>query len=443
MTTGTNVFERAIPIKPLVCLVIAACFVLLAAAPLALAQEAKDPTQEKFLEGMKKMEQGEYFEAKALFHGILSNQPQLHRARLELAVAYYRLYEYEEAKRQAKIVLDDPDTPPNVRVTILAFLAQIDKEEGDFKKKHHWEPYAEAGWLYDTNVNVGPGSDVIDINGQIRNLSPGSTARSDSAVVLSAGLAHRYTPGYTPQIGNRKTVFMWQSNASYYRRDYTDEHAFDLDVASIATGPALIALGQWRANLNMQADYIALGSDDLAYFFSAMPSFTYEFLKGNLEVTLDGTLSRRDFRQDIDQGRDGLYSALQLSAGNVFLDGKLVVQLGGKVFGDDTDDIQYSHDGYGWFAGLSIAPLSDISVYARANETHFNYDGPADGTGTPGITREEREMHCTVGADYALRYKWLDGFVIRGMYEYTDNNSTVAFYEYIRKQLTFTLSRRF
>lgn len=168
---------------------------------------AADANEELFKKGMQALEDDRLKSAMEAFHSILSNQPSLHRARLELAVAYYRAFRYEEAQKLAQEVLDDPTTPPEVRVTILAFLAQVKQDQESFAVRHHVEPSISLGYMYDSNVNVGPASDVVQIGDQTLTLLDGRE-RTDNAVVLGAGVAHRYQPGKTFEFGERTAVFL-------------------------------------------------------------------------------------------------------------------------------------------------------------------------------------------------------------------------------------------
>lgn len=92
-------------------------------------QAADQSEQEQlFREAMQALEDNRLKTAREALQTILRNDPSLHRARLELAVTYYRSLQYVEARRLAQQVLDDPATPPQVRISILAFLAQVDRK---------------------------------------------------------------------------------------------------------------------------------------------------------------------------------------------------------------------------------------------------------------------------------------------------------------------------
>jgi hypothetical protein len=416
---------------------LAFCLVSTANIPAVFAAAGdKDPLQEKFLEAMKKREAGQYYEAVTLFQNILTDQPKLHRARLELAATYYRTFNYQEAKRQAQIVLDDPQTPENVRITIAAFLAQIEKEAQGMVAGHTWKPNAGVGWMYDTNVNVGPASNITIIG----TLDPSVTRTGDSAFIAEAGLTHRYQTEKTPQISQKNAQFLWQTNANLYHRDYFDEHAFDLQIFSIATGPALVVLGDWRGNLNLQEEFIRYGSEELAYFTSLMPSMTKHFLNGKVEFTVDAILAHQDYQRDLDAGRDGTYGSLQLSLGRVFFDGKFALQAGVRYFDENAEAIRWANSGTGGFLGSAWRFYDRSNVYGRIYHEDVEYDGAEP---VFDVKRDERTSRYTIGLEHTFNSRGLDQWKISGEYMRQDTYSNISVYEYDREQVTVMFSRSF
>lgn len=414
-------------------------FTMFSSASLVMAVEPDD-AQEKFLQAMDERAKGNLLEAQNILAGILINQPLLHRARLELAVTFYRLYDYDEARRQAQIVLDDQETPDTVRVTILAFMAQIDADEQAMTaRKHYWDPTIALGWMYDTNVNAGPYGDII-IGGIPVQIYPGSMAQSDSAAIAIVSLNHRFQTGKTFRTGQGKGLFFWQSNASYYHRDYFNEHAFDMGVLTAGTGPAWIAIGNWRGNVIAQVDYLILGGDELAWFYSLLPSFTKQHLNGALEWTLDGTITRRDYLRQLDSDLDSVYYNLQFSMGYTFMSPRLAIQAGTRLFVEDADTDQWSNDGNGVFIASRWEFWEDGAIYGSINGLRIDYDGPAAGF---VANREDRQTRYIIGVSQVLRYKWLNDLTLTGSFTRTNNNSNASTYEYDREQTMIMISRTF
>ena len=84
--------------------------------------------EELFQKAMKERSSGEYTASINTFQVILASRPELHRARLELAVSYYLSEQYEKALQAAEWVLNANDTPPDVRVAVLKFISQVNSE---------------------------------------------------------------------------------------------------------------------------------------------------------------------------------------------------------------------------------------------------------------------------------------------------------------------------
>lgn len=390
-----------------------------------------------FKEGMEALEDDRLKTAIKAFQSILSQQPGLHRARLELAVAYYRSLQYEEARKLAQQVLDDPQTPPEVRVTVLAFLAQIQKDEQAAALRHEFKPSISLGMMYDSNVNVGPSTDIVEeIPGA--TLSAASLKQSDNAVVLAAGLAHKFQPGTTYQIGERTASFLWQSQANLYHRAYNDLDDFDLTVLSAGTGPALVVLRHWRANLALNVDRIWLGSDELAWFTSLNPAVTWQFENG--ELTWDATLTDRRYDDSADDGREGTYKATGVALGRYFNQRKVAGQVGARLLDFSADNDRFGNDGYELLAGVIVKAWPNGTLFGRVNYRDVEYDAIE-----PGFTeaRDETERRIAAGFQHDFKSGHLDKWSINGGIQYTDNSSNISIYDYDRRQITLNLGRTF
>lgn len=404
-------------------------------APVRAAAQANEETL--FKEGMQALEDDRLQSAMKAFQSILSQQPGLHRARLELAVAYYRSLQYAEARKLAQQVLDDPQTPPEVRVTVLAFLAQIQKDEAAMNVRHDFKPSISAGFMYDSNVNVGPSSDIVEGNPNLV-VRPGSQSQDDTAVVLNAGLTHRFTPGKTFQFGERSAMFSWQSQASLYNRAYQDLDDYDLTILTGSTGPALVMLKHWRANLALNVDRLWLGGSDLAVFSSLAPAVTWQF--GDGEVTWDAALTDRRYDQSVDNGREGTYKATGVALDHYFQQRKVATQVGARLVDFNADADVYGNDGYELLAGVIVKAWPGGTVYGRANYRDLKYDGPVP---LFNVARDESERRLSAGFQHDFRAGRLDKWTLSGGVQYTDNSSNISIYEYDRRQVTLNLGRTF
>ncbi|MBU1191820.1 MAG: DUF560 domain-containing protein [Gammaproteobacteria bacterium] len=405
----------------------------------AQAEEPKplDPDEITFKQGMEALEDDRLQTAMKAFQSILTNQSKLHRARLELAVAYYRSLNYAEARKLSQQVLDDPLTPPEVRVTILAFLAQIQKDEAAASVRHEFKPSISVGMMYDSNVNVGPSSDIVtEIPGAI--LTGTSVETSDNATVLTAGVAHKFQPGKTYLFGERTAGFLWQSQVNLYERNYSSEDEFNLTVLSASTGPAWIVLRHWRANLAFNVDRIWLGGSELAWFNSVNPAVTWQFNDG--ELTWDATVTDLRYDESSDAGREGTYQATGLSLGKYFNQRKVATQVGARVLDFQAEDDRFGNDGYELLAGLIVKAWPDGTIYGRANYRDVEYDGIEPGF---PVARDEEERRYSAGFQHDFRGGNLDKWTLNGDFQFTDNDSNISIYEYDRRQFMLNLGRTF
>jgi len=278
---------------------------------------AEDPGVEaQFEEGMDALEDQRLKSAIRAFSNILDVEPELHRAKLELALAYYRSLRYEDAQKLAQEVLDDPATPPEVRVTILAFLAQVQADAEKYGRKSDYASFIAAGIMHDSNVNVGPTNAGIRVGDVETSLAPGSTSQSDNAYVLNAGVDHLYQSGKRVELGERTGTLLWQSGGGLYWRRYHEQNDYDLLVASLNTGPALLMLRQWRASLQFKSDYLTIGGNALGWFNSINPSITWQY--PNAELNWDFNYTRRFYHRDVDDGREGDYVDTGVTFGRYF-----------------------------------------------------------------------------------------------------------------------------
>lgn len=420
---------------------VTAVSVLCLSAEVAAAPKDNPEIESSFTEGMAALKDNRLETAIQYFQNILSIDPSLDRAQLELALAYYRTLRYAEAEKQAQAVLDDPLTPPEVRVTVLAFLAQVKRDSKAFGQKNKFTPFLTGGIMHDSNVNVGPVDQDIRIGGEDITLAPQSLKRSDNAYVLNTGISHLYQSGKRVQVGERTGMLVWQSGASVYSRQYYDASDFDLVVASINTGPAVLMLRSWRASLQFQTDYLTLGDKALGWFSSIKPSITWQ--RTNSELTWDAIYTRRFYHQDTDKGRKGNYLDTGLSGGLYFDNRRVVGSGGARAIAFFADKDEFSYTGIQFKVGISTDTYRNGSAYARQQYSYYSYDGE-DPRFEKG--RKDNEYISTLGLvhEYNEPEDLLKGWILNLFWERSENDSTIGqLYSYRRYQTMLSLSRNF
>ena len=414
----------------------AVLFLILGAAAGAVAA---DELQTKFDDAMRAIEADRLRSARETLQALLAGNPSLHRARLELARVYYLSQDYPAARREAQRVLDDPNTPPSVRTTVLAFLAQINEDEKRYAERHQWTPSIYGGLMYDSNVNIGPSSDIIDIGGLPFVVTPDSQETSDFAGVVSPAISHVYNPGIQFDAGEHTGNFIWQTDASAYYRGYFNETDFNLGILTLRTGPAWIVPRHWRAWIGLQGDQIWLGGDSLALFTTLNPGITWEAGE-DTEITVEAALTDRNYWDNDESGRDGWVKAGSVLVTRYFNNRKLALQAGIGYADFDADQDNYGYQAPEAHIGVIVEAWQDGIVYARAGYTGYNYDGTEPGFGT---SRDDDEGRYALGFQHDFRSGMLDGWALQGSWVYTDNNSNVPIYQYTRHVVNLGLARSF
>ncbi len=398
-----------------------------------------DDLQARFDAAMQALEANQLNSARRLFNALLADDPTLHRARLELARANYLAADFAGARAQAELVLENPDLPPQVRTTVLAFLAQIRKDEAQFSQRHHWVPSLYLGTMYDSNVNFGVSRDIIDINGLPFLVAPGSKPLNDWAAVVDGAIAHTYNPGKRFEAGEQTGFFVWQSQASAYYRGYFNESDFSLGVATLRTGPTWFVPNKWRAGIGLQGDQIWLGGDNLGFYTSLNPNATWEF-DGDIELTVEGMFAYRDYNRSVDAGRDGWYQWGGVRVGRYFNARKWGLQAGAGYFHFGADNDRFTNRGPDLFVGVVADLWTNGSVYARAGYRNYDFKG-----NEPGFNkaRDDDEYRFITGFRHSFDRGLLQDWTLLGDWTYTDNRTNVALYEFDRHQLNLGLTRSF
>ncbi len=403
---------------------------------------AEDPGVEaQFEEGMDALEDQRLKSAIRAFSNILDVEPELHRAKLELALAYYRSLRYEDAQKLAQEVLDDPATPPEVRVTILAFLAQVQADAEKYGRKSDYASFIAAGIMHDSNVNVGPTNAGIRVGDVETSLAPGSTSQSDNAYVLNAGVDHLYQSGKRVELGERTGTLLWQSGGGLYWRRYHEQNDYDLLVASLNTGPALLMLRQWRASLQFKSDYLTIGGNALGWFNSINPSITWQY--PNAELNWDFNYTRRFYHRDVDDGREGDYLDTGVTFGRYFRNRDIAATAGLTAIKFFADDDQYGYWGGQLNAGYSADTWPGGTFYLRGRGGAYTYDGDDP---LFDKDRTDLELRTTAGVthEYSNDEDLLKDWVVNLFWERTYNNSNIGqLYTYKRYQMMLMLSRPF
>ncbi len=419
--------------------------VLLAAAfvPVSWSAEEAEPVtmemlESKFKEAMDLRTDGDLYGSIDALNHVLTRSPRLSRARLELAVAYYRAARYEQALAQAQMVMNDPNAPAQVKETVSLFLEQISSvEEADNQRRHSFSGSYGVGVGHDSNINAGPGKDIFPVSGFELVLNPGDESQSDAYANAAVSLEHSYRMPGSIDIGVRPVQMYWQSEIGYYRKEYIDEHPYTVDVVNLSTGPAFISRTNWRAKINAAVDWVRLGDNSLAFYTSLNPSYTA--VHGKHEFTTNLLWMYREFIPKEYENREGHRYGTAFDYGYRITPAvSMQVGVGGYIQKARIKVEEY--DVMDFYMGSYWSAWNGGSVFGRVSYEESNYKGrePIFDTG-----RVEREHRVMLGVNHAIRSGWFEGWVLDSRITYTDTHANIDIYRFIRKEFSFDINKAF
>ena len=397
----------------------------------AQAEEAVDP-QQLFDEALQMRNNGQLFASIEIFEQILNKQPGLQRARLELAVAYHQARRFYDAREQLMKVLNDSDTPESVKLTITAYLAQLNSDEKSIGKRTLSSVFVSAGVFSDSNVNLGPAPETPNIS---------STEDSGSGMVAMASYSHvsRATGPYI--IHARPVDFSWNSQATVYSKMHTgDATNFNLQVLALTTGPMLVSDKNWRAAFNIKLDKVYFGGNPYAFNLGLNPAFT--LIYGDTEVMFESLSTVRDYSYDT--GLNGVSTMYGMGVTRFFKSQTVAIEAGVRYHNNGAQ-AQFLHsEGRELYVGGQMPVWTNARAYLQLSTRQYGYREPdASSILSPTTARDETESRSTLGVTHDFKDGMLKSWSLNGQLARTNNNSNLAEFDYKRTVIEMNLRRYF
>ena len=398
------------------------------------AEEALDP-ETLFNTAMQYRQDGDLFKAIEIFETILSNQPTLNRARLELAVSYHLTRRYEDAKKQLTLVLNDPETPDNVKLSITAYLAQLSGDIKAASQRTSSSVYLSAGLFTDSNINLGPGKDIT-------GTTPESQESSGSGSQVMLTYSHRSRATQALHINNSIVDFEWQTQATAFNKAHTSgDSNFNLSLLSLNTGPAFIAEESWRAAFNIKLDKLSFGNETYASYVGINPLFTYSATK-DLEITLENITTTREYDRTEDEGLTGTMSMWGLDVAKFYAKQSIGLQAGVKYHDNGAKDGTLHSTGAEFYFDGQMPAWTDANVYLTLSARDYRYK-QIDTANSFTEKRDETELLAVLGVSHNFRGGSLKSWTLNAQYSFADNDSNIEIFTYDRNIFEINMRRYF
>ncbi len=390
-----------------------------------------DPTSEgiNFAYGLTWLSLGDPAPAGAAFDRILQINPKNDRARVELARARIMAKRYPEARKELQKVLT-ASLPPAVRTSIQSYMDEARRGIN----RWYYSGNVTLGAIYDSNVNIGPDSDVIaispvDVLGTtISELKVSDKSKSVDSFGLSVAASARAMYDFGEPKG-----WTMVTDADLYR-SILEESDYDAMSLQAGIGPKLM-LSRGFVQVPFRARYLEYGGDALAWLYGMYPFFAYAPVKlTGLSFITSVTVEMRDF--DTFTARDGYYFSVSEIIRKSFAGGKCSIYGGAEFVHDHTDSAVYEHDGPGLIAGADARLPWKVSAFAEARCYFKNY---REKDPIAPRKREDDQFLVALGLSKDIT----DRLAVSLTENMINNNSTFDLYEYERYITTLSTSWKF
>jgi hypothetical protein len=366
-----------------------------------------------FFFGVAAIDAGHAGEGVLALERYITNFPDNRQARLELARGYFVLGDDARAREEFDAVRRT-QPPAEVEANIQRFMDAIRARESRYKTTAGF--YAEAGVGTDSNVNAGVGSADINLPvfGQVTLLSGVKTGDTFNYFGAGGNVSYPVAPG----------IALFGSAGADGKFNNHDK-AFDQTNVNLAGGASYIA----DKNLfRLTASYNELAIENDTFRRAAGLTGDLNHQLDELQ-TLNGylQLARLDY-PGTNRPRNADLWALGGGYRRAFI-GKWQPLLTLQASAGEERNSESRPDlGRGFYGGrvaLAATPAPNWSVQAGATYQRSRYDG-ADPL--LGVVRKDTYYGLDALVSYALSRSWS----VRGEYQFTDNKSNIALYEFDR-----------
>lgn len=389
-----------------------------------------ESSQVNFGYGLICLSLGDTSRAQLAFQRVVDMNGKNLRARYELAKTHFRLRRPKDARREFKALLA-MNPPPDVARNIKRYLVSIKNGTLGTRWKHR--VHVQVGAFNDSNVNVGPETDIINIAPIIFGsqsiteliLDETSMPRSDTGFLANAMLMSVFDVGKpgTWNIGG---------TLNYYQNWLNDSPDNETMFVSCEVGAGR-SKGRHNLRLPLRVSHINSGHDPLVTMTGIAPSYGY--IGGTTRPwRLSGTATLEMRKYNALNDRDGVYGSLRTALRYPFgANQEHSVGLGASLFKDETDAEAYAHLGREWHLGMDLSIAARTTLYGRIRKTLTDYD---ERESLAPVIRKDDQQQYTLGLKRAMTTRWN----VDLNHQYTDNSSSFDLYSYTRSVTTLSTS---
>lgn len=391
-----------------------------------------------FAQASQAASSGEYQQAIKKYEEMLQNDAQLHRVRLDYALALFRVGRFQEAKHNFEIVLEK-NIPDTVRRNVESVLAQVEKAS----KEHYFSGMIATGFNFDTNANSAPKSNHVTVLEQNFELSKKDQAQGDGQGFLMASVNHRWQPiGKTDEKTGKLVAskVSWNNSVTAYKSNQQDVSSLNLTMLNLRSGPEVrLADGKVTLGLAGGFSHVQLAGYTFLRTYAGDASAMFAWDERH-QVSMVYTEEYRDFvnSDTTSTFEDRQGQAMQGKIGfNYLATPQDILSLALTVRNENTRKDFY--DNMSWNPMLAYTHQWENGAFAQATLSfkQARYSG-ADPFVSERLREDsERGFGLTVGKAITEQVSWTVG------YQYRSVDSTIQNYQNDNHHFSTMLAAKF
>jgi len=366
--------------------------------------------------GTSAMNVGELNLAVEKFNKMLSIDPKLHRVRLELAVAYFQLGRYGEARKELETV--NASKPPEaVQKNIDQLLAAIEGRT----KEVFWNLRFSQGFMWDDNINGGPSNRDLAVIGGTLTLDKESVKISDRASVTS------FSGNVLYDI--KKWGLMWNTTADIYYKNYFEYSKFNFATLDVTTGP------WWTGRqdiIKIPVGYTEreYGNDRLSCLYHVDPSYEH-FFGQHFSLRGQFSYSQERYYADTNSDLNNVTRSYEIVPSIYLFNRQHILALTAGYTNSDADAKRYTYTAPYYGVSYFMRFPTKTEFFAKYQWTEKSYkDAPL----LYSDERVDRQQSVTA----VLSQEFYKYFFASYAFTYTKNDSNAELYTF--NQTTHTVN---
>ncbi|MCP4669438.1 MAG: tetratricopeptide repeat protein [Deltaproteobacteria bacterium] len=344
------------------------------------------------------------------FMKMLEIDPDLHQARIELAIAYYSLGDYDNARKQLQTVLTG-EPHESLRMRVEKLIAAIDRKD----RRLFYNLRLSQAIEWDSNVSAGSNSKYVNLpTGGLLTLRRTEREVSDWVGVTNFYGSVTYDPFFQKRL-------MWNITGQYYQSRNLNHYAFDYIHAYMNTGP------WWTGKkyvIKVPVGYgrNVYGHHDLYDTFDVNPSFEY-FFNGNMSLKAGFSYDHDSYARSRDYVLNNKTYVYEINPNFYFNNKNDIISLHLSYENRDAKDHIYSYDGFNAAVSYFRRFSWDMELYAYYQYSDRGYREPE----RKWLHDRKDDRHYVY---LAVSQNFLKYFFASLYFKFIHNDSNTALYDY-------------